>query len=73
MSKFSSWTKLKCAVAWLLKLKGLLKELKAKRKEPNTLCGESKVEQFKKAYKGTNLKWDDLLEAQTEILSEAKI
>ena len=68
MSHFSSWTKLKRAVAWLLKLKGLLKELKAKRKEPNTLCGESKVEQFKKAYKGTNLTCDNLLEAETEIL-----
>lgn len=33
MNHYSSWTALKSAIGWLLKLKDLLKELKEKRKE----------------------------------------
>lgn len=33
MNTFSSWTKVKCTVAWFLKLKALLSDLCQKRKE----------------------------------------
>ena len=68
MNHYSSWTALKRAVAWFLKLKDLLKELKEKRKELNTLDGESKMIKFKKALKGKNLTFDDLAKAETEIV-----
>lgn len=51
MIHYSSWTKLKRAVAWFLRLKDLLKELKAKRKEQNTSSEESRMNQFKKLTK----------------------
>ncbi|GAA6232368.1 uncharacterized protein LOC120493481, partial [Lates japonicus] len=51
MNHYSSWTALKRAVAWFLKLKDLLKELKEKRKELKELGGESKMIEFKKALK----------------------
>ncbi|XP_030646367.1 uncharacterized protein LOC115826628 [Chanos chanos] len=68
MTHYSSWTKLKRAVAWFLKLKDLLKELKAKRKERNTLNEESGMSQFKKTFKGTHLTCEDLTKAETEIV-----
>lgn len=67
MTYYSSWTKLKRAVAWFLKFKDLLKELKAKRKEPNS-HGENKINQFKKAFKGTHLTCEGLTEAEREIV-----
>jgi len=66
MSHYSCWTKLKRAVAWFLKMRDLLKKLKAKRKEPNTLSGGSRVDQFKKAFKGTQLTCEG--SAETEIV-----
>lgn len=67
MTYYSSWTKLKRAVAWFLKFRDLLKELKAKRKEPNS-HGENKINQFKKAFKGTHLTCEGLTEAEREIV-----
>ena len=67
MTYYSSLLKLKRAVAWFMKLKNMLKELKAKRKETST-SGESRVNQFKKAFKGTHLTCEDLREAETEII-----
>lgn len=52
MNHYSSWTKLKRAVAWFMKLKSLLKELIAKRKEASTMSEEIRMSQFKKAFKG---------------------
>lgn len=43
MAHYLSWSKLKCAVAWFLKLKDLVKELAAKRKGTNTLSGEVRM------------------------------
>ncbi|XP_058628316.1 uncharacterized protein LOC131538457 [Onychostoma macrolepis] len=67
MTYYSSWTKLKRAVAWFLKFKDLLKELKAKRKESNS-HGENRMNQFKKAFKGTHLTCEGLTEAEREIV-----
>lgn len=55
MNHYSSWTKLKRAVAWFLKVKDLLKELRTNNKKTCTSSGESRVNQFKKACKGTHL------------------
>lgn len=52
MNLYSSWTALKRAVGWLLKLKDLLKELKEKRKELQAVDGDSGMTEFKKAVKG---------------------
>lgn len=68
MNHYSSWTKLKRAVAWFMKLKSLLKELIAKRKEASTMSEEIRMSQFKKAFKGKNLTCDDLSEAEMEIV-----
>lgn len=68
MNHYSSWTALKRAVGWLLKLKDLLKELKEKRKELRAVDGDSKMTEFKKAVKGKCLTCDNLAEAETEIL-----
>lgn len=65
MIHYSSWMKLKRAVAWFLRLKDLLKELKAKRKVPNSSSEENRMSQFKKAYKVTHLTCDYLIKAQT--------
>lgn len=72
MIHYSSWTKLKHAIAWFLRLKDLLKELKAKRKEPNSSSEEHRMSQFKKAYKGTHLTCDDLIKAETEIVKHCQ-
>lgn len=42
MNHYSSWTALKRAIGWLLKLKDLLKELKEKRKELRAVDGDSR-------------------------------
>ena len=68
MTHYSSWTKLKRAVAWILKWKDLLKVLKAKRKETDALNTESRMTQFKKTFKGAPLTYQDLTEAETEII-----
>lgn len=68
MNHYSSWTKLKRAVAWFMKLKSLLKELIAKRKEASTMSEEIRMSQFKKAFKGKNLTCDDLSKAEMEIV-----
>ena len=68
MNHYSSWTALKRAVAWFLKLKDLLKELKEKRKELNAFDGESRMIEFKKAVKGKYLTCDDLTNAETNIV-----
>ncbi len=68
MIHYSAWMKLKRAVAWFLRLKDLLKELKAKRKEQNTSNEEDRMNQFKKSYKGTHLTCEDLTKAETEIV-----
>nr|XP_061805731.1 E3 ubiquitin-protein ligase rnf213-alpha-like [Nerophis lumbriciformis] len=49
MNHYSSWTALKHAVAWFLKLKTFLKALAEKRKELRALGEESKMSAFKKA------------------------
>lgn len=51
MNHYSSWTALKRAVSWLLKLKDLLKELKEKTKELQAVNGDSRMMEFKKAIK----------------------
>ena len=48
MMYYSSWTKLKRAVAWFLKLKNLLKELKAKKKTEPSSSSSERRNQFKK-------------------------
>lgn len=58
MNHYSSWPNLKRAVAWFLILKSLLKELTAKRKEPNTLSEEIRMSRFKKTFKGAPLTYD---------------
>lgn len=68
MNHYSSWTALKRSVAWFLKLKDLLKELKEKRNDLKELGGESKIIDFKKALKGKNQTCDDLVEAETEVV-----
>lgn len=65
MNHYSSWTALKRAVAWFLKLKDLLIVLREKRKEPSE---ESRMTEYKKALKGKNLTCDDLTKAETEIV-----
>lgn len=60
--------KLKQAVAWFLRVKDLLKKLKASRKESNSSNEEYRMSQFKMVYKGKHLTCDDLTEAETEIV-----
>ena len=67
MVYFSSWIKLKRAVAWFLKVKMLLNELSLQRK---TICNsndENLMQHFKTRMKGTDLTCADLDEAETEI------
>lgn len=59
MNHYSSWTALKRAVGWFLKLKDLLKKLKEKRKELRAVDRESRMAEFKKAVKGKYLTCDD--------------
>lgn len=68
MLHFSSWIKLKRAVAWFLKLKRLLMELRMKRKEMSASNEEHKMEDFKKKMKRMDLTCADLNEAESEIV-----
>lgn len=68
MTHYSSWTKLKRAVAWFLRFKDLLKELRAKRKKTNTQDKESRIDQYKKDFRGTDLTCEDLKKAETQIV-----
>lgn len=65
MTHFLSWTKLKRAVAWFLKLKHLLRELMDKKKKPE---GERRASPLRKRLKGASLTFDDLVVAEKEIV-----
>lgn len=76
---FSSWTKLKRAVAWFLKLKALLWSLCQKRKE---LCvtsvensfdndrqlRQSQIDSFRTSFKPTQISVEDLNQAELDII-----
>lgn len=66
MLHYSSWTKLKPAVAWFLKQRTLLMELRRKRKE--LLSDENKIEDCQKRILGNDLTYADLDKAETEIV-----
>lgn len=78
LNYFSSWTKLKLAVAWFLKFKNILCLLTAKRKEiqatcvnkdiqsQNKVCNEIKA--FKTSLCGQSICLDDLCKAEKSIV-----
>lgn len=66
MIHFSSWMKLKRAVAWFLKLKHLLKELTDKKRKLGG--GETRANLLRKLLKGVRLTLDDLVAAEKEIV-----
>ncbi len=78
ITHFSSWTRLKVAVGWFLKLRRSLQALKEKRKQlisANTNCGADQMtdvnvemHRFKATLKGQMLTVDDLTEAETSIV-----
>lgn len=65
MAYFSSWIKLKRAVAWFLKLKHVLKELIVKKKPGE---GKTRVTLLREHLKGVSLTCDDLATAEKEIV-----
>lgn len=72
MLYYSSWTKLKRAVTWYLKMKDLLKELKENRKKEPNLSSKERLDRFKKEFKVTRITCEDLTKAETEIVRYAQ-
>ncbi|KAK7879138.1 hypothetical protein WMY93_034081, partial [Mugilogobius chulae] len=68
MFHFSSWSKLKRAVAWFLKLRTLLVKLRNKRRELQAVSNENKMDDFKKKIKGEDLTCADLDGAESAIV-----
>lgn len=72
---FSSWIRLKKAVAWLTRVKGTLVNLSKKRKEMNELYKDQEQEKvnkemtsYKRSLKQTYLTVDDLRQAELDII-----
>lgn len=75
MQYFSSWIRLKRAVAWLIKVKSILLRLSRKRKELNTSKTPPEVEKEMRTFKSSvlcanshRLTMEDLTEAEQEII-----
>ncbi|KAK0142198.1 hypothetical protein N1851_020135 [Merluccius polli] len=70
---FSSWIRLKKAVAWLIRVKGTLVNLSKKTKEINELYKDQEqvnkeMTRYKKSLKQTYLTLDDLRQAERDII-----
>ncbi len=78
LNYFSSWTKLKIAVAWFLKFKNVLRLLSAKRKEIQAACMNKdtknphkvcdKLKAFKTSLGAQSISLEDLLKAEKAIV-----
>lgn len=70
---YSSWIRLKKAVAWLTRVKGILLNLSKKRKETDELYKDQEqvnkeITRYKKSLKQTYLTLDDLQHAELDII-----